>query len=133
MRAIYRNYNPVINVISTLLIFSSVIFPSLLQAEETLSLNNGQKSYRWYCTPCHGVKGDGKGFNAQNLDPRPTNHADTMLMEKRTDDDLFNVIQGGGKAAGKSTLMPPWGKTFSKVQIDSLILYLRTLCNCQKL
>ena len=100
-------------------------------AEERPSVTNGEKIYQWYCVPCHGIKGDGNGFNARNLDPRPANHTDTALMTKRTDNELFDAIRGGGKGVGKSTLMSPWGDTFSKAQIKSLVLYLRRLCKCQ--
>ncbi len=86
----------------------------------------------WYCTPCHGTKGDGKGFNAKNLDPRPANHTDANFMSKKTDKDLYDAISGGGKAVGKAALMPPWGNTFDKAQIKSLVLYLRNLCKCKE-
>ena len=102
-----------------------------VRAQEKSSVANGETTYKWYCAPCHGIKGDGKGFNAKNLDPRPANHTDPALMIKRTDNDLFEAISGGGKRVGKSTLMPPWGNTFNKTQIKSLVLYLRTLCKCQ--
>lgn len=108
-----------------------VICSTEAQSEENLPSANGERIYQWYCTPCHGIKGDGRGFNAKNLDPRPANHTDAEFMSKRTDKDLYDVIRGGGKAVGKSTLMPPWGNTFSKEQIKSLVSYLRKLCKCQ--
>lgn len=95
------------------------------------SSENGRNLYRRYCSPCHGIKGDGKGFNAKNLDPRPASHADRKLMKKRTNDELYDVIEGGGRSAGKSTLMPPWGNTFSESRMKSLVLYMRKLCRCQ--
>ncbi len=101
-------------------------------AVEKPVIKNGESIYKWYCAPCHGIKGDGKGFNAKNLDPRPANHTDPDLMTKRTDDDLFEAISKGGKGVGKSTLMPPWGNTFSREQIKSLVQYLRKLCRCQE-
>lgn len=97
----------------------------------TPTLTEGEKIYKWYCTPCHGIKGDGKGFNAKNLDPRPADHTDVEFMSKRTNKELFDAISGGGKGVGKSTLMPPWGNTFNETQIKSLVLYLRELCKCQ--
>jgi hypothetical protein len=54
-------------------------------------------------------------------------------MKKRTDKELYDATAGGGRYVGKSTLMPPWGNTFSKVQIKSLVLYLRKLCKCKGL
>jgi len=95
------------------------------------SFKEGRRLYLHYCTPCHGKKGNGKGFNARYLDPRPANHTDSEFMSKRTDGDLFDAIYGGGRAVGKSPLMPPWGETLSEDEIKSLIIYLRWLCRCQ--
>jgi len=123
-------------VILTVILLMAAIFTAICItlgfAEERPSSANGEKIYQWYCAPCHGIKGDGKGFNAKNLDPRPANHTDPNLMTKRSDDDLFDAISRGGKGVGKSTLMPPWGNTFSKTQIKSLVMYLRKLCRCQE-
>lgn len=111
-------------------IFSLMKISHAYAKEEPLLLEGGSL-YTHYCAVCHGTEGDGNGFNAGNLDPRPADHTDPELMNRRTDKDLYDVIYGGGKIAGKSVLMPPWGDTFSKAQIESLVLYLRTLCRCQ--
>jgi mono/diheme cytochrome c family protein len=95
------------------------------------SAAEGEKLYKHYCAPCHGMKGDGRGFNADSLDPKPANHTDAAEMSKRTDEKLFDTIYGGGKEVAKSTYMPPWGYTFTESQIDSLVLYIRKLCNCK--
>lgn len=113
------------------LIISAAIFSTAVLAEQRTSLTDGEKIYAHYCSSCHGIKGDGKGFNAENLDPRPANHTDTELMKKRTDKEIYDAIAGGGRYVGKSTLMPPWGNTLSTFQIKSLVQYLRRLCNCQ--
>jgi len=52
-------------------------------AEENPSMSNGKKIYQWYCSPCHCIRGDGKGFNAKNLDPRPANHTDPNLFGRQ--------------------------------------------------
>ncbi|HDH53494.1 MAG TPA: c-type cytochrome [Nitrospirae bacterium] len=118
-------------------VFISLILICSVQvrSEVKFSLDNanGKKIYTHYCTPCHGIKGDGKGFNAKNLDPRPANHTNIGLMNSRTDKELYDAISGGGRFVGKSTLMPPWGRTLNKSQIESLVLYLRKLCKCQGL
>ncbi len=110
--------------------FIFILNPGTISAGDFL-LNDGEETYQWYCAACHGKEGDGKGFNANNLDPRPADHTDNKLMNKRTDDELYNVIEGGGRAAGKSTLMPPWGNSFSEAQMEALVLYLRKLCRCK--
>ena len=121
---------------SKIIIFSvlSVFFISLsfidAQAEEGLSLIEGERIYMHYCASCHGNKGNGKGFNSKNLDPRPANHTDAELMSRRSNKDLSEAVSGGGKMVGKATLMPPWGEVLSKTQIGSLVMYLRKLCSC---
>ncbi len=100
-------------------------------AADKPSLADIEKIYQRYCAPCHGNRGEGNGFNAKNLDPRPANHTDAVLMSKRTDKELFDAISGGGKAVGKAAIMPPWGNTIDKAQITALVRYLRKLCGCQ--
>lgn len=92
----------------------------------------GKRLYGWYCSPCHGMKGNGKGFNAEYLDPKPADHTNAKNMGERTDEKLFDTIYGGGKEVAKSTYMPPWGKTFSEAQINSLVEYIRELCRCKE-
>jgi len=122
--------SPIIQV-SVLILLSLGLYPISVQASERPSVSEGRKLYMHYCTPCHGIRGDGMGFNAENLDPRPANHTDSRFMSKRTDRDLYEVIKGGGRAVGKATLMPPWGGNLNDTQIKSLILYLRRLCMCK--
>lgn len=84
-----------------------------------------KKTFKHYCAVCHGVAGGGNGVNAGNLDPEPRDFTDKEYMTSRKDEDLFKVIEGGGRAGGKSVLMPRWGKTLDKQQISDLIAYVR--------
>ncbi len=96
------------------------------------SLEWGTELYNHYCTPCHGVKGDGNGFNAPKLIVKPANHTDAAFMSARNDQKLFDTINLGGVEVAKSTLMPPWGAALDNDdKIRSLILKLRDLCRCQ--
>jgi mono/diheme cytochrome c family protein len=114
-------------IIVAFLIFS----PFQALAADQPDIAEGERIYQHYCFVCHGTKGNGKGFNAEYLDPKPADHTNAENMSQRTDEKLFDTISEGGKAVGKSTFMPPWGGTFKETQIESLILYLRQLCNCQ--
>jgi len=101
-------------------------------AGENPDMANAEKVYQRYCATCHGDRGDGNGFNAKNLDPRPANHTDAALMFKRTDRELIDAISGGGRAVGKAAIMPPWGNTLDKTQIRSLVRHIRRLCRCEE-
>jgi len=97
----------------------------------TVSLELGEVTYKHYCTPCHGQKGDGTGFNAGSLLVKPANHTDAKFMSERNDAKLFDTINLGGVEVAKSTLMPPWGATLGDERIKSVVLYLRELCQCK--
>ena len=61
----------------------------------------------------------------------PKDHTDAKEMSELTKDDVIKVIRGGGAATGKSTMMPPFGKTITDAEIQDLVNYLRKLCNCK--
>ncbi|HEX9106141.1 MAG TPA: c-type cytochrome [Longimicrobiales bacterium] len=87
--------------------------------------------YASYCTPCHGEKGSGHGYNAPYLPDPPGPQTDAELMGKRSDDMLFDVIFVGGYAYGRPARMPPWGQTLSAAEIRGLVGYIRALCRCR--
>ncbi|MBZ5637334.1 MAG: cytochrome c [Acidobacteriia bacterium] len=90
-------------------------------------LRLGKDVYQRYCMTCHGETGAGDGFNAFNLNPRPTSLADAAFQRKKTGADLEDAIRRGGAGVGLSSLMPPWGRTLSDRQIDAVVEYLRNL------
>jgi mono/diheme cytochrome c family protein len=90
-------------LLGTLVVLSILTAMRAVYGETAISSKEGGKLYARYCAPCHGLRGDGKGFNAKNLDPRPANHTDAGFMGKKTDGELYDAVSGGGRAAGKST------------------------------
>ncbi len=90
-------------------------------------LRLGKATFQHYCQTCHGETGAGDGFNAFNLDPRPRDLSDAAFQKKKTDADLTDAIQRGGAGVGLSSMMPPWGRTLSKEQVEQVVLYLRSL------
>lgn len=87
--------------------------------------------YHRFCAPCHGERGAGDGPNAQHLPVPPTRHSDDAYMSRRPDDALYDAIAAGGWVMGKSSRMPPFGRTLTPGQIRSLVRHLRTLCRCE--
>ena len=90
-------------------------------------LRLGRATFEHYCQTCHGETGAGDGFNAFNLDPHPRDLSDSAFQKKKTDADLADAIGRGGAGVGLSSLMPPWGRTLSREEIDQTILYVRSL------
>lgn len=95
---------------------------------EQAFLLSPKKTFEYYCSPCHGMKGKGDGtFFTIDLKPKPRNFTDLEYMKKRTDDQLIKSIAEGSKSVDKSNLCPPWGKTLTDKRIKELVAYIRGL------
>ena len=92
-----------------------------------------KENYRLYCVQCHGTLGNGEGINqtAGGLAVSPRDHSVAKEMSKLTDEEIRLAIAEGGDAVEKSELMPAWGGVRSKAEIQELVRYLRTLCQCE--
>lgn len=86
----------------------------------------GKRIYDQYCAVCHGVTGEGDGFNSYNLNPRPHSLADSAYVSALSDANLTEVIALGGRGVNKSVLMPAYQQTLNDVQISFLVAYIRT-------
>jgi mono/diheme cytochrome c family protein len=87
----------------------------------------GKGVFIHYCQACHGETGAGDGFNAFNLNPRPRDLSDAAFHKKKTDAELADTVRRGGAGVGLSPLMPPWGNTLSRRQVDEVVRYVRGL------
>lgn len=86
---------------------------------------SGARIYAHYCSVCHGETGEGDGFNAFNLDPRPRNLKDREWQRAVTDRELRTVVRGGGPLIQKSALMPAWGRVLNDRQVEHVLQYIR--------
>ena len=104
----------------------------LIGNSEAQAADDAKQLYDFYCAQCHGMEGKGDGINVTKSMPvTPRNFTKKEEMNKLTDADLHNVIADGGPALSKSPMMPPWSKTIDKDQTNSLVAYLRKMCDCK--
>jgi hypothetical protein len=112
---------------------SAAIADSLIRNDPWLRYNYterlGKQLYEQYCVVCHGNNGEGDGFNAYNLNPKPHSLADSTYMKALSGESLSQTISFGGKGVNKSVLMPAYQNTLDKMQISSLVGYIVTFCN----
>jgi len=79
-----------------------------------------------YCSRCHNPESTPERVsNYDNLEVKPHPFAEGDTLNKMTDSDLLAIIGHGGPALNKSSLMPPYGYTLSKSEIQALISYIR--------
>jgi mono/diheme cytochrome c family protein len=87
-----------------------------------------KQNYRTFCASCHGSGGKGDGPVAATLATHPAHFSDCAMMNKMSDDSMFNVIKNGGGATARSKDMPAWGSGFEDSEIHDLVAFLMTFC-----
>lgn len=86
-------------------------------------VSRGGVVFKTNCILCHGIKGDGKGRASVLFNPPPAN----LTLSDKNDEYKKMIITLGGKAMGRSEVMPIWGEQISEQQIDDVVAYLRTI------
>jgi mono/diheme cytochrome c family protein len=89
---------------------------------------SGKALYLKYCSQCHGDTGNGEGYAAPHLSPRPRNFTTGKFKVRTTPNgalpthqDLVNIIRRGMPY----TSMPAW-PNFSDQQVSDLAYFLTT-------
>jgi cytochrome c oxidase cbb3-type subunit 3 len=103
------------------------------QPEPVRITENTRKTYQWYCVQCHGSEGKGNGINAKFLTVPPRNHTKAEYLETRSNEQLYKAIKFGGLSVGRAPCMPAWEHTLDEGTIQSMVQYIRELCQCEAL
>jgi mono/diheme cytochrome c family protein len=94
--------------------------------QETLGRNLNDQ----YCDRCHNAESTVERVsNFDNLEIKPHPFTEGETLNKINDADLTAIISHGGPALNKSALMPAWGNTLSKSDIQALISYIRAIAD----
>lgn len=92
--------------------------------QETL----GRRLNEQYCDRCHNSESTAERVsNYDNLEVKPHPFTEGDTFNKISDADLTAIISYGGPALDKSALMPAWGNTLSRTEIQALISYIRAV------
>jgi mono/diheme cytochrome c family protein len=88
----------------------------------------GRRLADQYCERCHNSESTVERVsNYDNLEVKPHPFTEGDTFNKIGDADLTAIISYGGPALGKSALMPAWGNTIGKADIQALISYIRAV------
>ena len=89
--------------------------------------DKSERLFQHYCAHCHGIRGEGDGYNSEFIDKEPADLTDIELVSKKTNDQIFRAIHKGGIGIRKSHLMPVFGNTLSEEEVWGLVAYIRKL------
>ena len=88
----------------------------------------GEAAYKRYCVGCHGPQGDGRGENAQWIEPKPRDFTEAMFKCRSTptgtlptDNDIYQAVTRGFV----TTNMPQW-RPLTKATREDLVAYIKT-------
>jgi len=88
----------------------------------------GRQLNEQYCDRCHNSESTVERVsNFDNLEVKPHPFSEGDTLNKMSDSDLTAIITYGGAAINKSALMPAWGNTLSKSDVQALIAYIRAV------
>lgn len=85
------------------------------------TIEYGKLLYSSQCVMCHGASGDGTGDLVERLKLDMPDLTDAAAMTKRTDGDLFYILDVGHKR------MPSQGKRLQEDGRWKIVSYVRTL------
>ncbi len=122
----YTQINSVAMFVSLMLSDSEKANKLLEESEvkASISVRAGRNLFANFCTLCHGKNGEGDGKMARIIkNPPPFN----LTLSRVPDEYLLKIINKGGEGVGRSERMPPWDEQLSKSEIQSIILFLKTL------
>ena len=107
-------------------ILANVMLSSNTFADYSKSFD-GYRIFRTNCFVCHGLDGTGNGPLASKLETKPADLTNNDRLGKKSDRELFKIIEGKAPHGQVSSDMPQWGLTIPQTQIRSLLIYVRYL------
>lgn len=89
------------------------------------AIAKGAKVYAKRCERCHGIKGDGLGKSAKDLDPAVTAFTGGYLKQRK-DGQLFWIIEKGSPNTDMEAFGPGTNFNHTHDELWSVIAYLRS-------
>ena len=87
----------------------------------------GKRIFYQQCVWCHADSTPAGPSNRSNVTPTPPLMNDGAVFNGMSDAALQQIIARGGRALGKSAMMPPYGKSLTQDDIRNLITYMRAI------
>ena len=86
----------------------------------------GREIEEAYCARCHDPESTAQQVsNYDNLSVKPHPFSEGDALNKMSDSDVMAIISHGCQSMNMSALMPPYGATLTKPEVQALIAYIR--------
>lgn len=93
------------------------------------NVGSGARIFAANCARCHGKEGKGDGPDLVKLQAAvsPDDWTDKQSNQELTDSFISAMITKGGKANGKSRIMPAFADKLNALQMQDLLAFIRSL------
>jgi len=104
------------------LLVAVLLLPTVVLAQGDAA--KGKELFAKHCGTCHGPAGKGDGPAAAALNPKPRDLTNKAYVAGLKDQYLFDLVQKGGAAVGKSPLIR---SKLKEGEIWDVIAYVKSL------
>ncbi|MEK9627457.1 MAG: cytochrome c [Nitrospinota bacterium] len=115
-----KDKNSISNLALLFWLLITLFVPGQVVAETT-DPETGRDIFFKHCKACHGVKGDGKTFAANVLNPPPKNFTSEKSKKELTKERMIQSVTEGRKG----TAMMPWKSRLTEQEIQAVVNYIR--------
>lgn len=109
-------------LIFTIGLFWAAGYFSASYAAEPNPIKDGEELYQKNCSVCHGDKGDGNTWVSHELNPKPKNFTDPLVIKTLNRKKMYEAITKGRSG----TAMQPFKTQLSEAEINLIIDYIQT-------
>jgi len=106
-----------------------ILATSIIAPAAPGDVKRGAQIFAGNCARCHGKEGKGDGPDLVKLQSAvsPDDWTDKESNEELTNSFIVSMMTKGGKANGKSRIMPAFGNKLSPQQVQDLLAFIRSL------
>lgn len=118
-----------VSVAAALTAVSMVLVLTLQPVCAAGDVQAGARIFAQQCARCHGrdAKGDGPDLVKLQAAESPDDFTDKEINRELSDQKIISMVTKGGKANGKSAIMPAFGDKLGAQQIQDLIAFIRSV------
>ncbi len=108
-----------------------LLFPFFLLSGGAFAQGDPEAGAKMYkslkCGKCHGDEGKGDGKVLAKMKKKSLDWTSKEVISKAGDQYLTDIIAKGGKAVGKSRLMPAYAKKMDEKAIKDMLSFIHSL------
>jgi hypothetical protein len=110
-------------------LLSALVFAAGMQPGEAQPRRTAKEVYLAACAACHGADGKGVPQSQLAFEVAVPDFTDCSFASREPDSDWLAVAHAGGPVRAFSRLMPAFGESITKDEMELSLAHIRTFCS----